>query len=59
MQAGHNVSLSPNYIESLLAALDLIRDIRDETIQPLPTRTLLYLLLRHAMLLTASLRRAC
>ncbi len=50
VQADQSVSLSPNYIESLLAARDL-DVIRKETIQQPPPRTLLYLLLRHSMLL--------
>jgi len=50
VQADQNQSLSPNYIETLLAArnLDLIRN---ETFQSPPPRTLLYTLLRHSMLL--------
>jgi hypothetical protein len=48
--AAENPVLTPNYIEALLAARDL-DTIRHETIlQPSP-RTLLYLLLRHSMLL--------
>ena len=50
VQADQSVSLSPNYIESLLAARDLDA-IRNERIQPPPPHTLLYLLLRHSMLL--------
>jgi hypothetical protein len=50
VQTEHSEFLSTNYIKSLLAAPDIVT-IRDETIQPLPTRTLLYLLLRHSMLL--------
>jgi hypothetical protein len=42
--------LAPNYIESLLAARDLAADVRDHHQQE-PPRALLYLLLRHAMLL--------
>ncbi len=50
VQAGQSLSLSPNYIEALLAARDLAT-IRNETFQqPLPP-SLLYLLLRHSMLL--------
>jgi len=49
--APKNAPLAPNYIESLLAAHDLTRDIRDDKNQPAPPPTLLYLLLRHAMLL--------
>ena len=47
VQADRSLSLSPNYIESLLAARDL-EAIRKE---PPPPHTLLYLLLRHSMLL--------
>ena len=50
VQADQSVSLSPNYIEFLLAARDLDK-IRDDEIQPPPPRTLLYLLLRHSILL--------
>ena len=49
-QVAENSLLAPNYIEALLAARDL-DTIRHETIlQPAP-RALLYLLLRHSMLL--------
>ena len=50
VQADQGLSLSPNYIESLLAARDLDA-IRNDTVQQPPPRTLLYLLLRHSMLL--------
>ncbi|MCI0388364.1 MAG: hypothetical protein MOB07_06315 [Acidobacteria bacterium] len=50
VQAGQSLSLSPNYIESMLAARDL-NAIRHETTQQPAPRTLLYLLLRHSMLL--------
>ncbi|MCU0602421.1 MAG: hypothetical protein MUC33_07150 [Desulfobacterales bacterium] len=50
VQTDHSLSLSPNYIEALLAARDLDA-IRHETIQQTPPRALLYLLLRHSMLL--------
>jgi hypothetical protein len=50
VQAEQSLSLSPNYIEALLAARDL-DTIRHETILQPPPRTLLYLLLRHSMLL--------
>jgi hypothetical protein len=58
VQVDQNVSLTPNYIESLLAAREL-NAIRHEVFQPAnplelplpPPRTLLYLLLRHSMLL--------
>jgi len=49
VQANQSLSLAPNYIESLLAARDLDA-IRDGPIQP-PPATLLYLVLRHSMLL--------
>ena len=49
VQTGSNPSLQPNYIASLLAARDLAA-IRDGQTQPSPG-TLLYLLLRHSMLL--------
>ena len=50
VQPDHGLTLSPNYIESLLAARDLDA-IRKGTIQPAPPHALLYLLLRHSMLL--------
>ena len=50
VQADGGRSLSPNYIQSMLAARDL-GAIRDETIQQPSPPTLLYLLLRHSMLL--------
>lgn len=50
VQADQSVSLSPNYINSLLATRDLDAILK-ETIQQPPPRTLLYLLLRHSMLL--------
>jgi hypothetical protein len=57
VQADQSPSLSPNYIESLLAATTLDA-IRSEVFRPphplelhLPPATLLYLLLRHSMLL--------
>ncbi|MCI0748820.1 MAG: hypothetical protein L0Y58_25720, partial [Verrucomicrobia subdivision 3 bacterium] len=50
VQADQSLSLSPNYIESMLAARDLDA-IRNETVQQPPPHTLLYLLLRHSMLL--------
>ena len=49
-QVGENSPLTPNYIEALLAARDL-DTIRHETILQPPPRALLYLLLRHSMLL--------
>jgi hypothetical protein len=48
--SGPAAPLAPNYIESLLAARDLPGDVRDHQQQE-PPRALLYLLLRHAMLL--------
>lgn len=50
VQPDPGLSLSPNYIESMLAARDL-NQIRHETVQQPPPRALLYLLLRHSMLL--------
>jgi hypothetical protein len=49
-QAAQSSPLTPNYIEALLAARDL-DTIRHETILQPPPRALLYLLLRHSMLL--------
>ena len=50
VQDGNSTLLSPNYIDSLLASRKLT-DIRDDkALQPAP-RSLLYLLLRHSMLL--------
>jgi hypothetical protein len=48
-QTAENASLSSDYIESLLAARDLIKEVRDD--QKIQQRTLFYLLLRHSMLL--------
>ncbi|MGE0470506.1 MAG: hypothetical protein AB7L09_17840 [Nitrospira sp.] len=53
VQADGNQSLSPNYIESLLALRDLAKEAwfqGDTFEQPVP-HTLLHLLLRHSMLL--------
>ena len=50
VQAVKNKTLLPNYIDGLLAARDL-NAIRSGTLQPPPTPSLLYLLLRHSMLL--------
>ena len=50
VQAAPGASLSPNYIAALLAARDLDA-IRHNKVQQPPPRTLLYLLLRHALLL--------
>ncbi len=49
-QVAETSPLTPNYIEALLAARDLDA-IRHETILQPPPRTLLYLLLRHSILL--------
>jgi len=53
VQADRNVSLSPNYIEALLAARDITKDIRfrNLSVEQPPPHTLLHLLLRHSMLL--------
>jgi hypothetical protein len=52
VQAAQGSSLSPNYIEQLLAARDLTKEapFLDKAKQP-PPHTLLHLLLRHSMLL--------
>lgn len=50
VQPIQNLSLSPNYIASLLAARDL-NAIRTEAVQQPSPPALLYLLLRHSMLL--------
>jgi hypothetical protein len=50
VQAEPGTSLSPNYIESLLGASDIEAIQKESPSQPAP-RTLLYLLLRHSMLL--------
>lgn len=53
VQADRSAALSPNYIETLLAARDLTKEIRFRNLsteQP-PPHTLLHLLLRHSMLL--------
>ena len=53
VQADQNVTLSPNYIEQLLAARDLEKEVKTRNLsneQPAP-HTLLHLLLRHSMLL--------
>lgn len=53
VQLDQSSSLSPNYIERLLAARDLFKDVKFQNLsteQPQP-HTLLHLLLRHAMLL--------
>ena len=48
--AADNLALTPNYIEALLGARDLDA-IRHQTILQPPPATLLYLLLRHSLLL--------
>jgi hypothetical protein len=50
VQLDRTASLAPNYIASLLAVRDL-NEVRDETALQPPPRALLYLLLRHSMLL--------
>jgi hypothetical protein len=53
VQADKGLSLSPNYIESLLAARDLSKPawFSGETLEQPSPHTLLHLLLRHSMLL--------
>lgn len=53
VQADGGLSLSPNYIESLLAARDLSKQawFSGETLEQPSPHTLLHLLLRHSMLL--------
>ena len=51
VQTDPSLSLSPNYIESLLVARDLETIRGDNAMQPSPPRALLYLLLRHSLLL--------
>ncbi len=53
VQADQSLTLSPNYIEALLAARDLVKEVRfhDLSIEQPPPHTLLHLLLRHSMLL--------
>ena len=53
VQADRSTALSPNYIETLLAARDLIKDVRfhNLSVEQPPPHTLLHLLLRHSMLL--------
>ena len=50
VQAGDIRALSPNYIDALLASRKL-DDIRDDKVLEQAPRSLLYLLLRHSMLL--------
>lgn len=56
VQADGNQSLSPNYIESLLALRDLAKEawFQGETFEQPAPHTLLHLLLRHSMLLEYS-----
>ena len=53
VQTDQSPVLSPNYIEQLLAARDLVKDVkfRNLSIEQPPPHTLLHLLLRHSMLL--------
>jgi hypothetical protein len=52
VQAGDGRSLSPNYIEALLAARDLNKvRFHDQSLEQPPPPTLLHFLLRHSMLL--------
>jgi len=53
VQADQSLSLSPNYIESLLAARDLVKEVQfhGQTLEQPPPHTMLHLLLRHSMLL--------
>lgn len=52
VQADQSLSLSPNYIEALLAARDLNKvRFHGLTLEQPPPHTLLHLLLRHSMLL--------
>jgi hypothetical protein len=53
VQADRSAALSPNYIETLLTARDLIKEVRfrNLSVEQPPPHTLLHLLLRHSMLL--------
>ncbi|HKV34593.1 MAG TPA: hypothetical protein VJP89_09735, partial [Pyrinomonadaceae bacterium] len=53
VQTDQSATLSPNYIETLLAARDLVKDVRfrNLSVEQPPPHTLLHLLLRHSMLL--------
>ena len=53
VQATQSSTLSPNYIEQLLTARDLITEVRfrNQSIEQPAPHTLLHLLLRHSMLL--------
>jgi hypothetical protein len=53
VQADEGLALSPNYIESLLAARDLTKEVwfDGQALEQPPPHTLLHLLLRHSMLL--------
>ena len=57
VQSVESSLLSPNYIDSLLAARALDDDSHEIDLQP-PPPTLLYLLLRHSMLLEYARCRA-
>ena len=56
VQADQSASLSPNYIETLLAARDIVKDVwfKGQKFEQPPPHTLLHLLLRHSMLLEYS-----
>ena len=56
VQVDQSPSLSPNYIETLLAARDLTKELKfhNLTLEQPPPHTLLHLLLRHSMLLEYS-----
>ena len=53
VQANESLSLSPNYIESLLAVRDLTKEVwfQGQALEQPPPHTLLHLLLRHSLLL--------
>lgn len=53
VQTDRSAALSPNYIETLLAARDLVKEVRfrNLSVEQPPPHTLLHLLLRHSMLL--------
>jgi hypothetical protein len=52
VQAGQNASLSPNYIEALLATRDFTKEVwfQGQKFEQPPPHTVLHLLLRHSML---------
>ena len=53
VQTDHSPVLAPNYIDTLLSARDITKDIRfrNLSVEQPPPHTLLHLLLRHSMLL--------